>query len=75
MAVEVLLRLPPHLWYSVCGDVIVSVRVWLLGYNCLCPVTPQGGVLWHAVGQFPASTAVHSLGAMELHRKLAVSRE
>ncbi len=37
---------------SVCGGVKGKVSMWLLGCDCLCPVTPQGGVLWHATGQF-----------------------
>lgn len=51
-----LLRFVRHQRHSVLlrGDVVVvMVTVWLLGCDCLCPVTPEGGVLWHAAGQFP----------------------
>lgn len=34
----------------VSGGVLVSVQ--LLDCDCFCPVTPQGGVLWHVVELF-----------------------
>lgn len=47
-----------------------------MGCDCLCPVTPQGGVLWHAEGQFPASTVAPSPGKkIEMHLKKIVKRD
>lgn len=71
VAVGISVTLLPCLW-SVSGGVVVSVRVWLLGCNCLCAVTPQGGVLWHAVGEYPCICSSISPGAVWLHLKMIV---
>lgn len=48
------------------GEEVVSRSEQLLDCDCFCPVTPQGGVLWHALGVFPtASTVASSPGAKE----------
>lgn len=52
---------------------MVRVSVWLLGCDCLCPVTPQGGVLWHAGGKVPlASIVASSPEPVESHPKMIV---
>ena len=46
------LSLPWSPFYrQVCGPVavVVALRAWLPGWGCWCSVTPQGGVIRHAV--------------------------
>lgn len=62
--------------YIISGGVVVRISEQLLDCDCFCPVTPQGDVLWHALGLFPtASTVASSPGAKEWHLLMIVWRK